>query len=874
MGVVSLERDGAAVTGRSTQRKRFALLALLAAARNRAVSRDKALAYLWPERDTERARHTLSQTLYALRQELGDDAIIAGVDELRLNSACVSSDVAEFQSALEEGDAERALALYRGPFLDGFFVADVPEFEQWAEGERQRLALLYASALDRMADTAHERGDHAQAVEHLRRRAGLDALNSKVALKLMDALAAMGDHAGALRHAKVHATLLRGELDVPPDPAVTALAERLRGELTRFTPPARVTSFEPEPEPEPESEPDPEPEFESEPVVRREGRRTSVIARASIAAVLLALAMWSLVHRNGTASTAIPRAIVLGAIQGPDASLALAVEEVLRAELAAAPELRLLGELPVRETLRLMSLPGATTLTETVVREIAQRRGVSLAVVGAVVPVGAGTTIRIVIVDAAAGTEVATLKVQVGGADAIIPAVARLAHALRKRVSQSTVVAGPGPLPAVTTTSLPALQNYALARQALSRVDRQTAIALLEGALEHDSLFALGHLLVGDLLWYVDQQKHAEAHLTTAHTLSGLLPPRERLIVRARYEQLVRDRLDSALTYWEQLRASYPDEVQAYQGLIWTYAALSEPGKLVEVTDQLLRLDSSSLNAQLHLRMAGLLATGDTAGAFVFARLVRDRWPASEFDTRKWLASARGDWLAVKRMQDSVITTITDSVARANAAVGQHIALLALGRLDEATDEMTRVVRGGQKQFPPRALLLQAQTEAWHQVRTAQARARGRAALQWVAAADLSAPTVARLVERSVSVAAYTGDRQAIEAARRLVRERDAGRGLPSYRTALLTIDASAAFARGEMKLAARLAEQSFPVMFFGRSNGTVALLAADARAAAGDRAGADSLYRRMTIPGGLRDNDGETLWVLRTIAARRLASP
>jgi hypothetical protein len=75
------------------------------------------------------------------------------------------------------------------------------------------------------------------------------------------------------------------------------------------------------------------------------------------------------------------------------------------------------------------------------------------------------------------------------------------------------------------------------------------------------------------------------------------------------------------------------------------------------------------------------------------------------------------------------------------------------------------------------------------------------------------------------------------------------------------------------MQLVARLAQESFPIMFFGRSNSTVALLAADARAATGDRVGADSLYKRMIAPGALRDNDGETMWVLRTIAERRLAS-
>ena len=70
-GSIAIERDGLPLAGRATQRRRLALLALLASAGPRGVRRDKLLAYLWPESDAEQGRHSLSQTLYSLRQELG-----------------------------------------------------------------------------------------------------------------------------------------------------------------------------------------------------------------------------------------------------------------------------------------------------------------------------------------------------------------------------------------------------------------------------------------------------------------------------------------------------------------------------------------------------------------------------------------------------------------------------------------------------------------------------------------------------------------------------------------------------------------------------------------------------------------------------------
>ncbi|MDQ3427736.1 MAG: protein kinase, partial [Gemmatimonadota bacterium] len=65
-------------------------------------------------------------------------------------------------------------------------------------------------------------------VQWWRRLAALDPLNSRVALELMGALAAAGNPAGALQHARVYETMMREELGTGPDPAVSALVSRLR----------------------------------------------------------------------------------------------------------------------------------------------------------------------------------------------------------------------------------------------------------------------------------------------------------------------------------------------------------------------------------------------------------------------------------------------------------------------------------------------------------------------------------------------------------------------------------------------------------------------------------------------------------------------
>lgn len=163
-----------------------------------------------------------------MRRDLGRPDLVCGTAELRLNPAAITSDVGEFERALERGEAEQGAALYAGPFLDGVHLKDAPEFERWVDAERARLARAAHAALRTLAAGATERGDHEVAVGWWRRLAALGPTNSPVALGLMQALVATEDRAGALQHARLHEALLREELGVAPDAGITALVERLR----------------------------------------------------------------------------------------------------------------------------------------------------------------------------------------------------------------------------------------------------------------------------------------------------------------------------------------------------------------------------------------------------------------------------------------------------------------------------------------------------------------------------------------------------------------------------------------------------------------------------------------------------------------------
>jgi DNA-binding SARP family transcriptional activator/TolB-like protein/Tfp pilus assembly protein PilF len=230
LGNATLQDEQSNLSGRAVQPRRLALLALLALSPRKALSRDKLLAYLWPESDTEQGRHLLSVAVYELRKALGEGTLVTARDDVSLNPGAIDIDVDQFEAAISAGDYDRAIALYRGPLLDGFHINDAPDFERWVDGERTLLARRFSEALEKAAHQRESAGDFAGAVSMWRQLAVHEPYSARIACGLMSALESAGDRAGALQHARTHAALLREEFGAEPDPDVEALAARLKRE--------------------------------------------------------------------------------------------------------------------------------------------------------------------------------------------------------------------------------------------------------------------------------------------------------------------------------------------------------------------------------------------------------------------------------------------------------------------------------------------------------------------------------------------------------------------------------------------------------------------------------------------------------------------
>lgn len=227
-GGAVLEANEEPLTGPVSRRYPLAILSLLATAPSRELSRGKLVGLLWPESPETSARNRLNTYVHHIRSELGPEVVASVGDDLRLNADALACDVWRFEEALEAGDPDTAVELYRGPFLDGFHLGGSPPFEKRADRIRDRLRRAYLEALERLADRAEERGAPAVAADRWRERVGEDPYDSRVVARLMQALDSAGNRAAALRAAREHARLLEEEFGTDPDDEVADLARQLR----------------------------------------------------------------------------------------------------------------------------------------------------------------------------------------------------------------------------------------------------------------------------------------------------------------------------------------------------------------------------------------------------------------------------------------------------------------------------------------------------------------------------------------------------------------------------------------------------------------------------------------------------------------------
>ncbi len=218
---------------RLPSRKALGLLAYLAF--EGVTPREQLAALLWSDLETRRARHNLRQELYLIGRTPLGRVLDVGAAHVTLRGP-VDVDALTVAGLAAAGHVDDALALMRGPLLDGYILDDAELFGEWLTVKRERFDALRRELMVRQAGLLEHQGDARGALRvylDLLAEDPLQETHERAAIRLHTLL---GERERALQRFEHFRALLVRDLGLEPLPETVLEVERARVDVP--SPPA------------------------------------------------------------------------------------------------------------------------------------------------------------------------------------------------------------------------------------------------------------------------------------------------------------------------------------------------------------------------------------------------------------------------------------------------------------------------------------------------------------------------------------------------------------------------------------------------------------------------------------------------------------
>ena len=675
LGGLALLCEKAAPHGAATQRRRLTLLAIIAIAGKKGVSRDRLLTLLWPESGKTQGRHGLAQSLYALKRDLQTDELFLGTSELRLNPDVITCDVEDFREALMAGDTERAIELYQGPLLDGVYISGAPDFERWLDSERDSLCRSNSEALEKLAIRQQKNGDNAAAAVTWTRLSAADALNTRITIHAMQSLVAAGNVAAALNHARLHESQRREELELPADPEVVAFrnliakterdcSEAAEAAVAAFSENSAGREIEPVPGMStlkaiavPLSPPT-SPTVASLPIQLNKRKRVALywLGAAATVAVIASLVGQAVVSAD-TGKLSEHRVAVLPFTVRGNARLAWLGDGIV--DLLSQ---RLDGVGPIHTVdpnalLTFIDKSGDEHEELALGKIAAQHFAAGQFVVGSIVDAGGKIQVSATAYDAN-GKRLAVVSASAADEAHILSLVDDLARGLVGSELRNTE-AQLGSEAAYTTQSIPALKAFLEGEQDFRAAHFPAAVESYQRAVAADSTFALAWYRLSTASEWSSHSEVIRNATRLAVRFESRLPRQERMLLDARMAAL-RGNDDEVERMYKTILVSHPEDAEAWNQLGetvfhnggWRGRPIAESRSAFE---RVASLQASDVSSRLHLvRLAALRNDRTSLDTLIPEALSRTREPDQALELNAFGALASGDRIGSERFLDSL----------------------------------------------------------------------------------------------------------------------------------------------------------------------------------------------------------------------------
>lgn len=184
------------------------------------ASRKELATLLWGNKNPEKARKNLRNTIYQTNRELGIEAIISpNRSMLAMNPDIdISCDVQLFLS-----DPLHQLHLFKGEFLENFYIKNCQEFDFWIDKIKSQLEKTYLTACQQLLEIQEHLSDLEGAENLILRMISMDEFNEDHHLSLMKLYLEEGQTRKIIETYHRLAQLLDRELGIGPGEAIKNL---------------------------------------------------------------------------------------------------------------------------------------------------------------------------------------------------------------------------------------------------------------------------------------------------------------------------------------------------------------------------------------------------------------------------------------------------------------------------------------------------------------------------------------------------------------------------------------------------------------------------------------------------------------------------
>ncbi|UBF29985.1 NACHT domain-containing protein (plasmid) [Kovacikia minuta CCNUW1] len=237
LGSPQISLDGQPLT-HFISRKAQALLIYIAVT-GKLHSREMLAELFWQNMPSSQSLKNLRTVLPNLRQLVGSHLIITR-QTIEFNRECpycldveVIQAIATHPKTTNLQFLSEAVTQYQGDFLEGFYVPDAPEFENWALMERERLRELAIDGLHSLAEQYLQQQDYAAGLTVTRKLLAFDPWRETAHQQQMLFFACTGQRQAALTQYESCRQILADEFNVEPMAETTELYERIRAGCDR-----------------------------------------------------------------------------------------------------------------------------------------------------------------------------------------------------------------------------------------------------------------------------------------------------------------------------------------------------------------------------------------------------------------------------------------------------------------------------------------------------------------------------------------------------------------------------------------------------------------------------------------------------------------